>query len=67
MEGFYLYFFIKTVNVSRFYNNDVEYVQQCNDPVGQFHSHLSDSNLQNAATTTSHLYILLARMFEKKI
>ena len=31
-----------------------------------FHLHLSDSNMQNSATTTSHLYKLLASIIEKK-
>ena len=34
--------------------------------VREFHLHLSYSKLQNAATTTAHLYTLLSRMFEKK-
>ena len=34
--------------------------------VWEIYLHLSDSNLQNDATTTAHLYTLLASMFEKK-
>ena len=34
--------------------------------VREFHLHLSDSRLKNAATNTDRLYKLLARMFEKK-
>ena len=39
---------------------------QSNETIREFHLHLSDSNLQNAATTTAHLYTLLAKVFEKK-
>ena len=56
----------KTFNVSNFYNNGGGYVHQSNDTVQEFHLHISDSKLQNAATTTSHIHTLLARMFEKK-
>ena len=49
-----------------FYDNYGGYVHQSNDTVREFHLNLSDSKLQNAATTTAHLYTLLARMFEKK-
>ena len=66
MEGCCLDRFRKTVNVSNFYDNGGGYVHQYNDTVREFHLHLSDSNLQNAATTTDHLYTLLARMFKKK-
>ena len=66
MEGCCLYRFRKTVNVSNFYYNGGGYVHQFNDTVRDFHLNLSASKLQNAATTTAHLYILLARMFEKK-
>ena len=34
--------------------------------VQEFYLHLSYSKLQNSAMTTSHLYTLLAGMFEKK-
>ena len=65
MEGCCLDCFIKTVNVSNLYDNYGGYVHQYNYTVQEFHLHLSDSNLQNADTTTAHLYKLLARMFEK--
>ena len=66
MEDCCLDGFIKTVNISNFYDNGGGYVNQSNDTVRDFHLHLSDSKLQNAATTKAHLYTLLARMFEKK-
>ena len=66
MESCCLYRFRKKVNVSSFYDNSGGYVHQSNETVREFHLHLSDSKLQNAATTTSHLYKLLARMFEGK-
>ena len=50
----------------QFYDNGGEYVYQSNDTVQEFHLHLSDSNMENAATTTAHIYTLLARMFERK-
>ena len=50
-----------------FYDNGAGYVQQYNDTVQEFYSNLSYSNMQNTATTTAHLYTLLARMFEKII
>ena len=34
--------------------------------VREFYLYLSNSKLQNAATTTSHLHTLLAKVFEKK-
>ena len=67
MEGCYLDLLIKTVNVSSVYDNGGGYVHQSNDIIRDFHLHLSDSKLQNAAMTTAHFYKLLARMFEKKI
>ena len=51
--------------MSNFYDNGGGYVHQSNDTVRVFHLNLSDSNLQNYAMTTAHLYTLLARMFEK--
>ena len=66
MEGYCLDCIRKTVNVSNFYDNGGGYVQRYNDIVREFHLRLSDSNLQNAATTTDHLCTLLVRMFEKK-
>ena len=60
MEGCCLNCFRKTVNTSNFYNNGGGYVHQYNDTVQEFHLHLSDSNLQNDAMTTAHLYTLLA-------
>ena len=65
-EGFCLYLFIKQVNVSSFNDNGGVDVHQSNDTIREFHLHLSDSKLQNAATTTAHLHILLAKVFEKK-
>ena len=66
MEGFCLDISRKTVNVRNFYDNGGGYVNQSNDTVHDFNLHLSDSNLQNHAMTTSNMYTLLARMFEKK-
>ena len=34
--------------------------------VREFYLHLSDSKLQNSATTTAHLHKLLAKGFEKR-
>ena len=50
----------------KFYDNGGEYAHQSNDTLQEFCLHLFDSKLQNSATTTAHLYILLARIFEKK-
>ena len=66
MEGCYLDRFIKQVNVSSFYDNGGGDVHQYNDTVQEFYLHLSDSKLKNYATTTAHLYTLLASMFEEK-
>ena len=66
MEGCCVYSFRKTVNVSNFYDNGGGYFHQSNDTLREFHLHLSDSKLKNAATTTARLYKLLARMVEKK-
>ena len=66
MEGCCLYRFIKTVNVSGFYDNVGGYVHQPNDMVWEFFPYLSDSKLQNADSTTANLYTLLAWMFERK-
>ena len=63
MDGCYLDHFRKTFNVSNFCDNGCGYVHQSNDMVQEFHIHLSYSKLQNAATTTAHLYTLLAKMF----
>ena len=65
MEGFCLDRFRKTINVKTFYENGGEYVHQYHYTVHDFHLHLSDSKLQNSAVTTSHIYTLLSRMFEK--
>ena len=65
MEGCCLDCSRKTVNVSNFYDNGGGYVHQSNDTVREFHLHLSDSKLKNAATTKAYLYTLLASMFEK--
>ena len=66
MEGCCLYRFIKQVSVSSFYDNCGGDVHQSNDTIREFHLNLSDSKLQNAATTRAHLYTLLANVFEKK-
>ena len=66
MEGCCLDRFIKQGNVSSFYDNGGGYVHQYNYTIQEFHLHLTDSKLQNAATTTAHLYTLLAKVFEKK-
>ena len=67
MEGFCLDCFIKTVNVSSFYDNGGGYVHQYNGTVREFHLHSSYSKMQNAAMTTARIYTLLAMMFEKKL
>ena len=64
-EGFCLYRLIKKFNVSSFYDNGGGDVHQSNDMIREFHLYLSVSKLQNAATTTAHLYSLLAKVFEK--
>ena len=56
MEGCCLDRFIKQGNVSSFYDNGGGDVHQSNDKIGEFRLHLSDSKLQNAATTTAHLH-----------
>ena len=66
MEGCCLDYFIKQGNVISFYENIGGDVHQSNDTVREFYLHLSDSKLQNAASTTAHIYILLAKVFEKK-
>ena len=58
--------FIKPVNVRSFYDNGGGGVHQSNDTVRKFYLHLSDSKLQNSATTKAHLHTLLAKFFEKK-
>ena len=63
MEGFCLDRFIKQVNVSSFYDNGGGDVHQSNNTIRKFHLHLSDSKLQNSATTTAHLYTLLSNVF----
>ena len=65
MEGCCLYRFRKTVNVRYFHDNGGGYVHQPNDTVRDFYLYISDSKLLNDATTTAHIYTLLARMFEK--
>ena len=66
MEGCCLDFFIKQGNVRSFYDNGGGDVHQSNDMIQNFHLHFSDSKLQNAANNTAHLYILFAKVFEKK-
>ena len=65
MEGCCLDRFIKQGNVSSFYDNGGGDVYQSNDAIRKFHLHLSDSKLQNAATTTAHLHTLLAKVLRK--
>ena len=65
MDGCCLDRFIKKVSVSSFYDNGGGDVHQYNDTIREFHLHLSDSKLQNAATTTAHLDTLLAKKIEK--
>ena len=65
MEGCCLDRFIKQGNVRSFYENGGGDVHQSNDTVREFHLYLSDSNLQNVATTTTHLYTLLANFLIK--
>ena len=66
MESCCLDCFIKQGNVSSFYDNGGGDIYQSNDTIREFHLHLSDSKLQNAAATTAHLYTLFANVFEKK-
>ena len=65
MEGLCLDRFIKQGNVSSFYDNGGGDFHQSNDTIRDFYLHLSDSNLQNSATTTAHIHTLLAKTFEK--
>ena len=53
----------KNSKCKQFYDNGGGYVHQSNDTVREFHLHLTDSKMQNAATTTAHLYTLFDRMF----
>ena len=55
MEGCCLDSFIKPVNVSICNDNSGGDVRQSNDTIREFHLHLSNSKLQDAATTTAHL------------
>ena len=66
MEGCCLDRSIKQVNVSSSYDNGGGDVNQYNDTIREFHLHLSDSKLQNSATTTAHLHKLLAKVFDLK-
>ena len=66
MEGCCLDRFIKQVNVISFYENGGGDVYQYNDTVRDFYLNLSDSKLQDAATTTAHIHTLLANFCEKK-
>ena len=65
MEGCCLDRFIKQGNVSSFYDSGGGDVHQSNDTIREFHLHFSASTLQNAATTTAHIYILLAKNLRK--
>ena len=66
MEGFCLDRFIKQGNVSSFNDNGGGDVHQSNDTIREFYLQLSDSKLQNSATTTAHIHTLLAKTFDKK-
>ena len=66
IEGCCLDRFIKQGMVSSFNDNGGGYVHQYNDTIWEFHLNLSDSKLQNAATTTAHLHTLSEKIFEKK-
>ena len=66
MEGCCLDRFIEQINESSLNDNCGGDVHQSNDTIREFHLNLSDSKLQNAATTTAHLYTLLSNVFEKK-
>ena len=66
MEGFMFGSIHKNSQCKQFDYNCGGYFHQSNDMVRKFHLNLSDSKLQNAATTTAHIYKLLVRMFEKK-
>ena len=61
MEGCCLDCFLKQSNESSFYDNCGGDVHQSVETVREFYLHLSDSKLQNTATTTAHLHILLAK------
>ena len=65
MESCFLDRFIKPVNVSSFYDNGGGDVHQSNDTIREFYLHLSDSKLQNDATTIVHLHTLLEKQFEQ--
>ena len=52
MEGCCLDRLIKQGRVISFYDKGGGYVHQSNDTIREFHLHLSNSKLQNAATTT---------------
>ena len=58
MEGLCLDCFIKTVKVSRFYDNGDGCVHQSNDTVRDFHLHLSDSKLKMTLRLRSSIYII---------
>ena len=64
MEGYSLNRFIKQANISSFYDNGGGDVHQYNDTIPEFYLHLSDSKLQNSATTTAHLHTFLEKVFE---
>ena len=65
MEGCCLYH-LKKSQRKQFYDNGGGSFHQYNDTVREFHLYSFDSKLQNAATTTAHLYTILASMFEGK-
>ena len=65
MEGCCLDRFIKPGNVHSFYDNGGGDVHQSNDTMREFHLHLSNSKLQNSATTTAHLHTLLEKVFDE--
>ena len=61
MEGCCLDRYDKTKNVTE--SNENNYVHEQEDTIREFYLHLSDSKLQNAATTTTHMNQLLADLF----
>ena len=65
MEGCCSDRFIKQGNVSSFYDNGGWDINQSNDTIKEFNLHFYDSKLQNAATNTAHIYILLAKNLRK--
>ena len=67
MEGCCLDHFLPTENVINHLMHETEYEIKPEDTKRVFHLHLSDSKLQNAATTTCHLTTLLDQLFQNNI